>query len=194
MINIPNKITVIRIFFIPAFIIAIIYDYKNIALGIFCFSAITDALDGFIARFYGEITKLGSFIDPFADKLLMVTSFLFLSFFGELRIPLWISILVVSREVIMSLGWILLYLLTDCFKGDALVIRPTYIGKLTTIFQMLTIFLYLINIKLAYYVALIMVAIMVGSTIDYIIKGSRIFNGEKGGKHEEAISSNNWQA
>lgn len=182
MINTPNKITALRIFSIPVFIISIIYGYKNIATGIFCFSVITDALDGFIARYYGKITKLGSFIDPFADKLLMVTSFLFLSFFGDLKIPLWISILVVSREVIMSLGWVLIYLLTDCFNGDILVIQPTCLGKLTTIFQMLTIFLYLISFKFAYGPALIMVVVMISSTIGYVIKGSRLFNGEKRGK------------
>ncbi|MBU2600365.1 CDP-alcohol phosphatidyltransferase family protein [bacterium] len=179
MINTPNKITVLRIFLIPALVISLIYGYKNIALGIFCFSAITDALDGFIARFFGKITKLGSFIDPLADKLLIVTSFLFLSFFGDLRIPFWISVLVVSRDVIISLGWGLLYLLTDCFSGDKIVIPPSYLGKLTTILQMLTIFLYLLSIKWAYWIALLMILIAISSTIDYLIKGSKMFNHAK---------------
>ncbi|MDI6786353.1 MAG: CDP-alcohol phosphatidyltransferase family protein [bacterium] len=180
MINTPNKITVIRIFSVPAFIIAIIYGHRDLALGIFCFSVVTDAIDGFVARYYKKITKLGSFIDPLADKLLMVTSFLFLSFFGDIRIPFWISILVVSREVIMSLGWTLIYLLTNCFSGDALVIQPTILGKLNTVFQMLTILLYLINFKFAYYIALIMIVVMISSTFGYIIRGSRMVNGGKG--------------
>ena len=130
--NIPNFLTILRIVFIPLFIILLSYDRFGSAFLVFGLAAFTDGLDGFLARVLNQKTPHGAYLDPIADKLLLVTSFIAFSILD--LIPIWLTILVVSRDVIISVGIIVLRL--NLFHIE---IRPTILSKCTTCSQMLSI-------------------------------------------------------
>ena len=133
ILNIPNFLTLLRIGAIPIFLILLTDRRYTEALSVFALAGLTDSLDGTIARLTDTRTTLGSYIDPLADKLLLVSSFLILTFLGF--IPHWLAILVISRDVIILLGFLVLFMIT----GRSIVIRPTFIGKACTFFQLLTV-------------------------------------------------------
>jgi len=133
ILNLPNCLTLLRIGAIPLFLILLTDGRYSEALVVFALAGITDSLDGAIARLTDSRTTLGSYIDPLADKLLLVSSFLILTFLGF--IPHWLAILVISRDVIILLGFGVLFMIT----GRSIVIRPTFIGKACTFFQLLTV-------------------------------------------------------
>ncbi len=100
-----NQLTLLRMLLIPAFVILVVYEYDAWALGVFVVAGVTDALDGWLAR-RGQQKTLGAFLDPMADKLLLVTTFIVLTLPGiglVNRIPLWLTILVISRDVVIVL-------------------------------------------------------------------------------------------
>ena len=130
--NIPNTLTVTRILIIPVFITSIIYRHYDYALYLFIIAALTDLFDGLFARMTNQKTDLGKFLDPLADKFLLVTSFVILSIYGWL--PKWLTITVISRDVIIVIGWFVLYLTT----GRSIV-DPTFLGKTTIWIQSLLI-------------------------------------------------------
>ncbi|GER93909.1 CDP-diacylglycerol--glycerol-3-phosphate 3-phosphatidyltransferase [hot springs metagenome] len=132
IINIPNIITFIRIIIIPVFVSSLIYKRYDYALLLFIFAAISDTLDGLMARLTGQKTRLGAFLDPLADKSLLVTSFILFSVYDW--VPLWLTITVISRDVIVVLGWILLYLSAHITK-----IEPSLIGKAAIASQLILI-------------------------------------------------------
>ncbi len=136
--NLPNAITIIRILLIPLFLYKIIQGEMIFATAVYLTAAITDGLDGFIARVWKLQTKLGTFLDPMADKLLVTASFLTLSVLKI--IPLWIALAVISRDFIIVGGSLLVYLMKN-----ELTIRPQPIGKVTTFFQFSYILLVLIQ-------------------------------------------------
>ena len=136
--NLPNAITIIRILLIPLFLYKIIQGEMIFATAVYLTAAITDGLDGFIARVWNLQTKLGTFLDPMADKLLITTSFLTLSVLKI--IPLWLALAVISRDFIIVGGSLLVYLMKD-----ELTIRPQPIGKVTTFFQFSYILMVLIQ-------------------------------------------------
>ncbi len=136
--NLPNAITIIRILLIPLFLYKIIEGEMIFATAVYLTAAITDGLDGFIARVWHLQTKLGTFLDPMADKLLITTSFLTLSVLKI--IPLWLALAVISRDFIIMSRSLLVYLI----KND-LVIQPQIIGKVTTFFQFSYILLVLLQ-------------------------------------------------
>ena len=135
--NLPNYITLFRIVLIPFFINLMIYGYDREAFIIFVVACITDALDGLIARLTNTQTKLGAFLDPMADKLLIISAFVTLVLLGML--PVWLVIIVVSRDVILLLGSIALY-----FTGHDFVAKPSLVGKATTLLQFVTVTLSLV--------------------------------------------------
>ncbi|HXT33740.1 MAG TPA: CDP-alcohol phosphatidyltransferase family protein, partial [Vicinamibacterales bacterium] len=97
-----NQLTLARMLLIPAFVILLIYGYRGWALVVFMTAGLTDLLDGLIARMTGEKTVLGAWLDPMADKMLLVTMFVMLTLpsIGEPnRLPLWFTVLVISRDV-----------------------------------------------------------------------------------------------
>jgi cardiolipin synthase len=100
---------------------------------------VTDAADGYLARRLGQHTTLGSYIDPIADKLLLVSGFLSLSLLKDLpvsmHIPGWLTLTVLTRDVVIVLGALFIFITTGTLKA-----RPLFIGKLTTVFQMTTLF------------------------------------------------------
>jgi cardiolipin synthase len=100
--TLANQLTILRIMLIPAFVLLVVYGYLGWALMTFLVAGITDALDGLIARRAGQRTSLGAWLDPMADKLLLVTAFIVLSLpsggFAN-RIPVWLTVLVITRDV-----------------------------------------------------------------------------------------------
>jgi cardiolipin synthase len=139
--NVPNLLTLLRILLIPFFIITLSYKYQGIALIIFICSGITDALDGFIARTFHQKTLIGSYLDPIADKLLLGTSFVALTTLSvPNQIPFWLTIVIISRDVIILLGIVILFML-----GKKLVIAPSLVGKSTTFFQIFIIAVVLLS-------------------------------------------------
>ncbi len=130
--NLPNGITLLRILVIPFFVMLLIYGMAGWALGVFVLTAITDAIDGYIARTRKQRTPLGEVLDPLADKLLLTTAFITLAYLRIL--PAWLAILVVSRDVILVFGYALLHLISG-----ALRIEPSSLGKATTTAQVLTV-------------------------------------------------------
>jgi len=136
--NVPNAITIIRILLIPLFLYKVIQGDMVFATVVYLAAAISDGLDGFIARVWNLKTELGTFLDPMADKLLVTTSFLTLSILKI--IPLWIALAVISRDFIIVGGSLLVYLM----KGE-LTIHPQAIGKVTTFFHFSYILLVLLG-------------------------------------------------
>jgi cardiolipin synthase (CMP-forming) len=123
ILTLPNLITLLRIGAIPLFLILLTDKQYTEAMIVFAVAAATDSLDGAIARLTNSRTTLGSYIDPLADKLLLVSSFLILTYLGF--IPHWLAILVISRDVIILVGFLVLFMIT----GRSIVIRPTFVGK-----------------------------------------------------------------
>lgn len=177
--NLPNLITILRILLIPFFIVALSYNYLGLALIIFVCSGLTDALDGFIARTFHQKTLIGAYLDPIADKLLLGTSFITLTVLAlPNQIPLWLTIFIISRDVIILLGIAILFML-----GKKLVINPSFIGKSTTFFQILTIAMVLLfnymEQSVPQYIILlswITLALTAISGLDYIYKGIKLLN------------------
>ena len=126
-----------RIILVPVFVIFIIQERYLNALLVFAVAGLTDALDGALARILKAQTKLGAYLDPIADKLLLVTSFVSLSVFGI--IPAWLTVIVISRDIIILLGLTILTLLAIPYE-----INPAIVSKLTTALQVGTIFLVLL--------------------------------------------------
>ncbi len=133
--NLANQITILRIFLIPVFIILIGYNKPLYALIVFIVAGLTDALDGFVARRFNQITVLGKILDPIADKALLVSSFVFI-YTSDLTVkfPYWYVVIVISRDVYILLGSALIYFL----KGY-LDVKPSVFGKATTFFQILSV-------------------------------------------------------
>lgn len=133
-INIPNFITVIRILLTPLFIIFLLREMFFQAIIIFTVASISDALDGYIARYYNQRTELGAYLDPIADKFLLMASFASL---GILKlIPGWLAVIVISRDIVIVAGIAVLTMMD--IKP---MIHPSIISKITTCAQLASVFL-----------------------------------------------------
>jgi cardiolipin synthase len=135
--TIPNLITLTRILLTPLFIIFLIQGRHRQALIIFVAAGVSDLADGLIARWWQQKSRLGSYLDPLADKLLMSASFVTLGI--SHAIPSWLTVVVISRDLILGLGSLILKL-----ADYPLVIRPSLAGKWTTTFQLVTVGLVLL--------------------------------------------------
>ena len=179
--GLANKITIVRILLIPFFITCFIYysperDFlRFIALAIFTISVLTDAIDGYVARRYYQKTKLGTVLDPLADKLLIISAFICLSMVAalpqELRIPPWVSIVVISRDILIVLGFLIMHMLIGEIE-----IKPSILGKITTASQMITVIVVLLQLRYSYVIWTAAVAFTALSGIGYLIRGNRILN------------------
>ncbi|MEI6125688.1 MAG: CDP-diacylglycerol--glycerol-3-phosphate 3-phosphatidyltransferase [Pseudomonadota bacterium] len=173
--NVPNFFSILRIVSIPLFIILLSYDQNMAALGVFLFAAATDALDGFFARCFKQKTTLGAYLDPIADKLLLTSSFVAFALLH--LIPKWLSILVVSRDVIISMGILILRLNTFPIE-----IRPSILSKFTTVFQLIAIGIaLLVNILekdffAVHFVYWLCGFLTIASGMHYIFRGLKIVN------------------
>jgi cardiolipin synthase len=138
-ISIPNILTMLRILLIPLLVIFLIRGMMGEALLVFAAAGITDGLDGFIARYFNQRTDLGAYLDPVADKLLLMSAYLTMATLD--LIPAWLTVIVISRDVIIVMGVMVLRLI-----GVKYEIQPTIASKLTTCVQLLTVFLVLLHI------------------------------------------------
>ena len=125
-----NQLTLLRMLLIPAFVIFIVYGYFGWALSMFVLAGVTDGLDGLIARWSGQKTSLGAWLDPMADKLLIVTMFIVLTLPGlglTNRIPVWLTVLVISRDIVI----VLTVAIVSLAVGPR-TFRPSIFGKAAT--------------------------------------------------------------
>ena len=150
--TLPNYITLFRILLVPFFFTALVsYEPGKehdrwIACGIFLIASLTDALDGFLARVTRNKSELGRFLDPLADKLLLLSGYLGILWVEALpyRPPVWITVTIVFRDIVIIIGLILIYLVSG-----KIVIRPNFLGKMTTASQMITLVAILLQSPIA---------------------------------------------
>lgn len=173
--NLPNKLTVMRVILIPFFVAALLYDngssqtMRVVANVIFIVASLTDLFDGKIARKYNLVTNFGKFMDPLADKLLVCSALICLIQLGQL--PAWVVIIIISREFIIS-GFRLVA------ADNGIVIAASYWGKFKTVFQMTAVVLLIFNIPplsvLTSAVLWIAVILTVVSLVDYVAKNIKV--------------------
>src|SRR5262245_716237 len=133
-----NQLTILRIVFVPLFIILLVYNELGWALGTFVIAGITDVLDGVIARRFGQKTSIGAVLDPMADKLLMTSSIVILSLpqmHFQNTVPQWLMIVIIFRDVFILLVSLIVVLMVGWR-----VFTPTIYGKASTVMQVLTVF------------------------------------------------------
>jgi cardiolipin synthase (CMP-forming) len=175
--NLPNLLTILRILLIPVLVNCLVYGYYLYGLLIFLVAGLTDSLDGIIARTTNQRTVLGAYLDPMADKLLLNACFVSLAIIQV--IPSWIAIIVVSRDLILVLGALILHL-----TQTRLDIAPTWLGKSTTVIQLfyIVIVLFLVTFEkemgfLKPFLFVIAVLTII-SGLHYILRGIRMVNGQ----------------
>ncbi|HEX6769246.1 MAG TPA: CDP-alcohol phosphatidyltransferase family protein [Candidatus Binatia bacterium] len=140
MLNLPNTLTLIRILTVPIFLECLAYHLYWEALVVFAIGGITDFFDGLTARWLNQQTALGAYLDPVADKLLVISSFIMLGLIDG--IPMWLTVVVVVRDVLIVVGYGAIYLLVE----ERMAVRPSWIGKWSTTFQLLTLALALVTL------------------------------------------------
>jgi cardiolipin synthase (CMP-forming) len=176
--NLPNTLTLMRVLLIPLFVILIINKVFDWALVTFAVAGITDAIDGLIARVTRQRTELGAYLDPIADKLLLSSAFVTLAII-EL-IPSWLTVIVVTRDLIILIGFLMFFLTNHSPK-----MGPSLVSKITTFFQIALVILFLLSEyylipALVYNVAIYGVVVFtVISGTHYIFIGARILNEKK---------------
>jgi cardiolipin synthase (CMP-forming) len=140
VLNVPNCLTLLRLLAIPVFLILLVdFRYRE-ALGVFVAAGVTDALDGAIARLTHTKTTLGAYLDPAADKLLLMSAFVALAFMRQ--VPGWLLVIVLSRDVILVVGYFLLFTMTQ----HAMEVRPSVAGKLSTFLQLSAVAVVLVSL------------------------------------------------
>lgn len=179
--NLPNKLTILRVVLIVPFVICMLVPglgkagmYASVAF--FVVASLTDLLDGKIARKYDLVTNFGKFMDPLADKLLVAAALICLTARGSL--DAWISIIIISREFIIS-GFRLVA------SDNGIVIAASYWGKFKTTFQMIMIVMLILNYDNAFYqicaaiITYIALALTIISLVDYIVKNKGVLKEQK---------------
>jgi cardiolipin synthase len=139
--TLPNFITLLRLAALPFFLLAIADGRFGIALGLFVAAGVSDGIDGFLARHFDMRSALGAYLDPIADKLLLMSSYVFLaipSYPGRVKIPVWLVVLVLSRDFLLMLVGLLLILASGRKRFP-----PTWVGKVTTVTQIVTVLIVL---------------------------------------------------
>lgn len=172
--NLPNKLTIFRILCIPVFVVLMLVNtipYNNyIAVGVFIIASLTDMLDGKIARKYNLVTNFGKFMDPLADKLLVSAALICLC--GS-KIPAWIVIIIISRELFIS-GF------RTLAADQGIVLAAGWWGKFKTTFQMIMIIVLILDIPLkafdiiGWILIWISLALTIISMIDYVAKNIQV--------------------
>ncbi len=142
MLTYANQLTILRMIFAPCFVLLLVYGHPKTATLIFLLAGITDGLDGLIARKLEQKTSLGAFLDPMADKLLLTTAFVTLTIPSVptgIHIPLWLTILIISRDVLIALSALIIHLQTGHTHFP-----PSLLGKCTTATQLVVVSLVLL--------------------------------------------------
>ena len=177
MLNLPNALTLLRILAVPLFLSLLVEGEARWALIVFVLAGITDGVDGLIARLWDMRTELGAHMDPLADKLLVISSFIALGIQGAVPLPL--MIIVLTRDVVILGG----YLLTAAVVGQAMEMAPSLWGKLTTFTQLLSVTLVLLSLAGWWkapeaFLLTVFVATAIASFISgagYVIRGMRYY-------------------
>jgi len=128
--DIPNIITIFRIGIVPAVVVSLLYEKFTLALILFTVAGVSDGLDGYIAKRFNFISRLGSILDPLADKLLLISTYVALGWLNQL--PLWIVIVVIGRDVVILFGAMAYHRLVGAYE-----MAPSWISKGNTFFQIL---------------------------------------------------------
>ena len=183
-INLPNSLTVLRIVLVPVFVGLLLYEHYDWALCTLLVAAITDGLDGAVARMTDQRTRLGEYLDPLADKLLLTSAIITLSIVHF--IPLWAVIVVVSRDAILLTGTLIANL-TD----TVINIAPTIWGKGTTFSQISYVIALLLQatgripVAVTEPLLVVMIVLTVGSGVHYLMRGIQYVNAGNGHKSAE---------
>lgn len=180
--NLPNKITMLRVIMIPFFAFFMLTDMvegsKYIAAAIFIIASLTDTLDGFIARKYNLVSNFGKFMDPLADKLLVSTALICFVSIPDNPMPVWGVIVIISREFIIS-GFRLVA------ANEGIVLAASWWGKVKTTVQMVMSVLLIVNFSgevidvvenIFIYAAIVLTVI---SLIDYLVKNWKVLDDGK---------------
>jgi cardiolipin synthase len=183
--GLANWLTVLRIMLIPVFVTLLVYRQPGWALGVFALAALTDLLDGWVARRRGKASRLGAFLDPLADKLLLTASFVTLTYLRAL--PFWIAAVVISRDIFLVMGALLVHMV-----GVRIVPRPTRAGKAATFFQVVTVLLGLLSRYASVGPGLQVVMGLAAfftlySGYQYLVQGMRFLNTAERDEHETSL-------
>ncbi|HEY6394121.1 MAG TPA: CDP-alcohol phosphatidyltransferase family protein [Candidatus Binataceae bacterium] len=170
LLNLPNMLTLCRLGAIPVFLLLLSRHRYTGALYVFAAAAVTDGLDGTLARWFDAKTEIGAFLDPFADKLMLVSAFVVLTIEGEF--PGWLLSVVVLRDVVIVFG----YLMISFFIRDRIPVRPSYLGKLSTFTQLACVVGALVQLdafSMRYWNALLITTLVVTalSGVHYMYRG-----------------------
>jgi cardiolipin synthase (CMP-forming) len=189
IITVPNLLTVVRMALIPVFVSLLFYQKFLLALGVFIIAGITDGLDGLLARRFHQQSPLGRILDPIADKMMLVTSFVVLSMRGvyptplpkHLPIPFWVTITVISRDVFILVGAAAINMVSG-FRA----FRPSLPGKVSTVVQILAVAIVILaaqtRVGTGYYLPTIYLSVFtltLFSGIHYVFFVSGLINGER---------------
>ncbi|HHI96319.1 MAG TPA: CDP-diacylglycerol--glycerol-3-phosphate 3-phosphatidyltransferase [Thermodesulfatator atlanticus] len=177
MLNVPNCITLLRLFLIPVIIIALLEGHPRLALLFFIVAGISDALDGFLARALKQKTLLGAILDPIADKLLINTIYILGAYLGLL--PDWLAVIVISRDVMILIGFLIL-----TWHTRKIEVKPTVLSKGTTVAQISTVVITLAHFSegikaLACYLT---AGLTIVSGMHYLFLGLKMLEGNKKGE------------
>jgi len=189
IITLPNLLTIIRMALIPVFVSLLFYQKFLLALGVFVLAGITDGLDGLLARRFHQQSPLGRILDPIADKMMLVTSFVVLSMRNvfptplpkHLPIPFWVTITVISRDVFILVGAAAINMVSG-FRA----FRPSFLGKLSTVVQIVAVATVIlaaqIRVGTGYYLPTVyttVFALTLLSGIHYVFFVSRLMNDDR---------------
>lgn len=173
--GLANILTILRMVLIPVFVIASVYQLHLLAFAVFVVAGVTDFLDGYIARYTDHVTDVGKFLDPMADKVMLISVYVILVLDGignTNMLPVWVTILVIFRDVFIAIASLVIF-----FTTEVKTLQPSIAGKLSTFIQITTASLYLfcnafyMNVSWLIYLAYAVAAMTIISGIHYLIKG-----------------------
>src|SRR6187549_748673 len=173
--NIPNSLTILRILLVPVYIGFMTYGSYGFALLTLLVAGLTDAIDGHLARKLNQRTRLGTLLDPLADKLLLTSSFISLAMLH--LVPSWLVILVVSRDIILLLGTVVAHV-----TSTPINVTPTFLGKGTTLLQLSYVLLIVLltwrglDRSILTPLVMLMVGFTLTSGLHYLYRGYRDTN------------------
>jgi CDP-diacylglycerol--glycerol-3-phosphate 3-phosphatidyltransferase len=191
--NFANKITLFRIISVPFFVACLVFYtpakayLRYLALAIFLLAIVSDVIDGYIARSRRQKTQAGAILDPLADKILLLTAFIFLyrvsKTYLAVSLPLWLLLIVISRDIIILVGSAILLVTHKDTQ-----ITPTWWGKLTTFFQMCTVIAIILEYPKTWIIWGLAAVFTCISGIDYARRGINILNAEHGTPHAKTVN------
>ena len=177
--SLANKISLMRILLVPLFAASLLYysplhdELRYVSFALFLIGMATDAIDGFIARSQQQQTELGRVLDPIADKLLILTALISLSTIHaipqEMRIPAWFNLIVISRDVVVVTGTMLIFAFTGHWT-----VRPSWMGKAAVASQMVVVAVVLLRLPIKLEMMTVAAVLSVLSGIGYLRLGIRV--------------------